>query len=106
VDKLPHLEAAGRGLYSARFCLDVNFTPYTVVSVQTLTQGINSLVAGLTRVQEEVTHLKQLRAPLEGDRFVEVMQVKKKFRTAFRGPVKLIRFCSPSCAKITLAWTP
>jgi hypothetical protein len=45
------------------------------VSVQTVTQTVNALAAGLVKVCQEVEELKLLRACPPEDQFIDVMQV-------------------------------
>lgn len=56
INDLPHLEAAAR------------------VSMQTIMQSVNSLVAGLQQVNNEIRQLQQLRTLPKGDQFIDVMQ--------------------------------
>ncbi|KAJ6583786.1 hypothetical protein B0H10DRAFT_2168123 [Mycena sp. CBHHK59/15] len=56
INDLPHLEAAAR------------------VSVQTITQSVNALVAGLGQVKDEIAQLKSMRGVPANDQFIRVMQ--------------------------------
>ena len=49
------------------------------MSVQTVTQSINALAAGLNQVKEETSQLKQIHSLSANDKFVHVMQVGRPF---------------------------
>ncbi|EIW76318.1 hypothetical protein CONPUDRAFT_139713 [Coniophora puteana RWD-64-598 SS2] len=48
--------------------------PAARISTQTLSQSVQTMVASLAKVKEEVHLLKQLRHPSSGDQFVAIMQ--------------------------------
>lgn len=76
IEDLPHLEAAARGIYSFTLRLFYYFIYlFIAVSMQIIMQSVNSLVAGLQRVNEEIRQLRQLRTLPVGDQFIHVMQV-------------------------------
>ncbi|KAF9900526.1 hypothetical protein BX616_002571, partial [Lobosporangium transversale] len=58
LDEVPHLEAAAR------------------ISVQTLINSVNSLVAGMGQIREEVRILRKIRISPPNDYFIEVMETK------------------------------
>ena len=47
--------------------------------MQTVTQSINALAAGLSQVKEEISQLKQIHSLSANDKFVHVMQVGRPF---------------------------
>ncbi|KAG0314255.1 hypothetical protein BGZ99_008272 [Dissophora globulifera] len=56
LDEVPHLEAAAR------------------ISVQTLMNSVNSLVAGMTQIREEIRVLRKIRISPRNDYFIEIME--------------------------------
>ncbi|KAF9997306.1 hypothetical protein BGZ79_009002 [Entomortierella chlamydospora] len=56
LEEVPHLEAAAR------------------ISVQTLMNSVNSLVAGMGLVREEIRVLRKIRISPPNDRFIEIME--------------------------------
>ncbi|KAF9932468.1 hypothetical protein FBU30_008171, partial [Linnemannia zychae] len=56
LDEVPHLEAAAR------------------ISVPTLMNSVNSLVAGMNQIQEEIRVLRHIRISPANDQFIEVME--------------------------------
>ncbi|KAF9359313.1 hypothetical protein BGX26_012598 [Mortierella sp. AD094] len=56
LEEVPHLEAAAR------------------ISVQTLMNSVNSLVAGMNQVREEIRILRKMRISPPNDRFAEIME--------------------------------
>lgn len=57
LEEVPHLEAAAR------------------ISVQTLMNSVNSLVAGMNQIREEIRVLRKMRISPPNDKFIEVMEV-------------------------------
>jgi len=57
LDEVPHLEAAAR------------------ISVTTLMSSVNSLVAGMNHIREEIRVLRRIRISPPNDHFVEMMEV-------------------------------
>ncbi|KAF9184379.1 hypothetical protein BGZ50_003756 [Haplosporangium sp. Z 11] len=56
LEEVPHLEAAAR------------------ISVQTLMNSVNSLVAGMNQIREEIRVLRKIRISPPNDHFIEVME--------------------------------
>ncbi|KAF9438927.1 hypothetical protein BGZ76_002926 [Entomortierella beljakovae] len=69
MDELPHLEAAAR------------------ISVQTLLNSVNSLVAGMNQIREEIRVLRKMRVSPPNDQFIDVME---KFAIVNDDGIKMI----------------
>ena len=83
IEDLPNLEPAARGAHPY-LLFQVMALPLIPVSVQTITQAVNTLVSGLGQIKDEIKQLQQVGLPAD-DRFVHVMQVScSPFPTSFR----------------------
>lgn len=73
---MPSLEPAARGTYSSVYGILPYFYICLVasVSVQTVLQTVNGLVAGISRLKQEVQECSTSVA-LPNDRFVQIMKV-------------------------------
>jgi len=49
------------------------------ISVQTLMNSVNSLVAGMNQIKEEIRVLRKMRISPTNDKFIEVMEVSEPF---------------------------
>jgi hypothetical protein len=72
MEELPSLEAAARG--GCKPLLPKVDADSLVVSIQTISQTVNSLVGGLNVVKTELQQLRTLKGVPSNDRFVSVMQ--------------------------------
>lgn len=76
IEEMPHVEAAARGELGRYLCSVITYH-CPIVSVQTVTASVQSLVVGLDQVREELKRLEDLKSRWSNDRFVSVMQVYK-----------------------------
>lgn len=77
LEEAPHVEAASRGTFCAALGAHhlANFL-YSAVSFPTVMASVETLVAGVALVKEEVRVLKRIRISPAGDRFISVMEVR------------------------------
>lgn len=86
----------------------------TTVSLNDITTAVKALTSGLNQVEQELALVKKERRPLEGDRFIEAMEVSRS--TVSRSSLELTclphrpsygtaRAPSKPSSKIVSSWT-
>ena len=75
IDEMPSMESAARSKFHSALQLPGRVVIHLSVSFPTLRQNVQSLVASLDKVTEEINMLKQIRIPSDNDQFIAVMQV-------------------------------